>query len=373
MKIINLVLNNFVNDSRVQKTTLSLIKCGYDAQVVALHESGLLEKEVSNGLRVHRISLKSRNWSNHTAIQILKFIEFTCRFIANYRRVDVIHCNDLSALAVGFFTKMIRWKLKLVYDSHEYAINDLPNQSQLSIWSKYYLEKFLILFPQEVITVSNSIAEEYVRLYGIPKPRLVLNCPNFIQQNKNNFFRTQLEIREDQRIFLYQGGLSKGRGIELLLHAFTNFETDENVIVFMGYGPLDSIIQEVAKKSNTIFYYPAVEPSVLLNYTSSADFGISFIEDKCLSYRFCLPNKLFEYLMAGLPVITSNLYEMKKLVESECVGIVATDNSPEGLRVAIASSLEQQYSSVKNNVHMARKKYCWEEQEKILREIYSEI
>ncbi|MBF4328677.1 glycosyltransferase, partial [Vibrio anguillarum] len=116
---------------------------------------------------------------------------------------------------------------------------------------------------------------------------------------------------------------------------------DRNVLVCMGYGPLEALIQEKAHQQSTIFFHPAVTPDVLLNYTSSADYGVSFIEDSCLSYRYCLPNKMFEYLMAGLPVLTSNLFEMKRLVEIEGVGIVAEENTVEGFRKAIELSLNQ--------------------------------
>ena len=84
-----------------------------------------------------------------------------------------------------------------------------------------------------------------------------------------------------------------------------------------------------------IYFHKAVSPDVLLDYTSSADFGISTIEDSCLSYRYCLPNKMFEYLMAGIPVIVSNLYEMKRLVESNMVGTVAKENTSDVLKEAI--------------------------------------
>ncbi|SDJ09742.1 glycosyltransferase [Billgrantia gudaonensis] len=373
MKIVNLVLNNFINDSRVLKTSKTLASHGHEVQVVALHETGLPENEKDGSIRIHRISLVTRNWSKNRVVQAIKFIEFLIRFIINYRRADVLHCNDLNALIIGALCKATRPAISIVYDSHEYAINDKPNQSLCSKKFKYFLERFLIFYADQVITVSDSIAEEYARIYKITKPSLVLNCPKYREQPKCNFFREELGLRSDQTIFLYQGGLSKGRGIELILEAFTGLGSDKNVLVCMGYGPLEILIQRRAKESNTIFFYPAVAPDAILNFTSSADYGISFIEDSCLSYRYCLPNKLFEYLMSGLPVLTSNLYEMKRLVEKEGVGVVAESNTVEGFRKAVMDSLSQDYSSVQENVFEARKKYCWEEQEKIIKEIYDAL
>ena len=235
------------------------------------------------------------------------------------------------------------------------------------------LESVLVKFARSVINVSNSIANEYSRLYDIPKPYLVLNCPPYHEQTKHNLFRERLGIRADQTIFLYQGGLSKGRGIELLLEAFSDLGVDENVLVCMGYGPLECVIQKKANQQKTIYFHPAVSRDVLLNFTNSADYGILFYEDTCLNHRYCSPNKIFEYMMAGLPVLTSNLPEMKRLVETEGVGVVAKDNTVDGFRNAVKASLKQNYCSIQKNVFAARKKYCWEEQEKVLKEIYDAL
>jgi glycosyltransferase involved in cell wall biosynthesis len=94
-------------------------------------------------------------------------------------------------------------------------------------------------------------------------------------------------------------------------------------------------------------------------------------EDTCLNYRYCSPNKILEYLIAGLPVLVSNLYEMKRLVVTEGVGgIVAQENTVEGFKQAVAASLKQNYAMTQEDVFTARKKYCWEEQEKVSKDIY---
>jgi len=373
MKIGNLVFNNSTNDSRVLKTSKTLLNSGHDVCVVALHDTALKEHETISGVSVQRIKLVSRVWSKHRLIQVLKLFEFIGRFVFRYRKLDVLHCNDLLGLFVGFCCKLTRPKIIIVYDSHEFAINDVPNQSARSIKLKKICEGFLIKFSRFVINVSDSIANEYSRLYDIPKPRIVLNCPAYYEQPKCNLFRESLGIRSDQIIFLYQGRLNKGRGIELLLDAFSDLNSDRNVLVCMGYGQLEGLIREKAQQKNTIFFHPAVIPDVLLNYTSSADYGVSFIEDSCLSDRYCLPNKIFEYLMAGLPLLTSNLFEMKRLVEMEAVGIVAEENTINGFRKAVEALLSQDYDAIKKNVFIARKKYCWEEQEKVLNEIYRDL
>ena len=367
-KIANVVLSDFTNDSRVLKISKSLTEFGYGSTVVAMHNSGLLKDEVVQGLKIHRVKLISRPWPKWKPIQFFKYLEFLVKAVITYRKVDIIHCNDLNALPVGLLIKLFGRDKKVVYDCHEYEteVNGLKGFEK-SV--KKWFERKLIRYADVVITVSDSIANDYSCLYGIPKPHLVLNCPPYQEQSKHDFFRETLGIRSNQTIFLYQGGLGKGRGIELLLEAFSDLDSDTNVLVCMGYGPLEDLIRERAKQQRTIYFHLAVSPDVLLSYTSSVDYGILFYEDTCLNHRYCSPNKIFEYMMAGLPVLTSNLFEMKRLVEAEGVGIVAEENTVDGFRQAVHASLQQNYAAIQQNVFSARKKYCWEEQEKVLKEI----
>ncbi|HIC78472.1 MAG TPA: glycosyltransferase, partial [Sulfurovum sp.] len=194
--------------------------------------------------------------------------------------------------------------------------------------------------------------------------------PSFKEVEKKDIFRETFSIDKVQTIFLYQGNLSRGRGVEVVLETFKRLDNKNSVIVFMGYGELKNLILEYQKEHDNIYFHEAVNPNILLNYTSSADFGISMIEDICLSYRYCLPNKMFEYIMAGVPVIVSNLPEMKKLVEKYGVGVVAKENSQEALSEAIilASSLDKAH--VQKRLNSVKSIYNWEEQERVLISLY---
>jgi len=373
-KILNVVLNNFVNDARVFKTSSSLSRKDHDVEIVAVHADGIPESETKYGFTVTRVKVTTKNFPKVRPVQLVKYFEFLVRVFFRYRnRVDVVHCNDLNAMPIGYLLKKFsRNKVKIVYDCHEYE-TERDGTSSFEKKVLKFVEKYLIKFADSVITVSDSIARCYSEDYGIDKPKLVLNCPMLVEQNKYDLFRRILGIRPDQTIFLYQGGLKGGRGIELILEAFSDLESDENVLVCMGYGPLESAIREKASDYKTIFFHPAVSQDVLLDYTSSADYGILFYEDTCLNHRYCSPNKIFEYLMAGLPVLTSNLYEVRRLVESEGVGIVAQENTVASFREAVTDSLKQDYPAIQANVFSARKRYCWEEQEKVLKEVYDNI
>jgi len=367
--VISIVLNNFTNDSRVLKEGLSLQAAGYSVTVVALHENDLAEYEQIQALSVHRVKVKSRGWIKWKPVQLLKYLEFVIRVIFRYRnQVGYVHCNDLNALPIGYLLKKLsKREVKVIYDCHEYETERDGMSSGVKKILKFF-ERRLIMYADAVITVSDAIANCYSQDYGIRKPSLVLNCPNYQSIGDNDIFRNELGIPQDKKVFLYQGGLKSGRGIELLVEAFKQSRREDCVIVFMGFGPLEQFIQE--QQCSAIFFYPAVSPSILLNYTASADYGVSFIEDTCLSYRYCLPNKMFEYLMAGLPVLTSNLREMKQLVETHNLGVVADDNTVEGFVNALSASLEMDYQQVRSNVEKVKKEFCWEEQEKVLLDVY---
>lgn len=373
-KVVNVVLNNFVNDARVFKTTSSLSRNDHDVEIVAVHADGIPESEAKYGFKVTRVKVTTKNFPKVKPVQLVKYFEFLVRVFFRYRnRVDIVHCNDLNAMPIGYLLKKFsRNKVKIVYDCHEYE-TERDGMSSFEKKVLKFFEKYLIKFADSVMTVSDSIARCYSEDYGIDKPKLVLNCPMSVKLNKHDLLRGTLGIRPDQTIFLYQGGLKGGRGIELILEAFSDLESDENVLVCMGYGPLEGTIKEKACAHNTIFFHPAVSQDVLLSYTSSADYGILFYEDTCLNHRYCSPNKIFEYLMAGLPVLTSNLFEIRRLVESEGVGIVAQENTIESFREAVVDSLNQDYDVIQANVFNARKKYCWQEQEKVLKEVYDNI
>jgi glycosyltransferase involved in cell wall biosynthesis len=373
-KVTSIVLNNFKNDSRVLKEAISLQNVGYRVKVVALHEDTLKEFDSVEKISVRRIKLKSKEWSKKRFIQLIKYFEFIYRVVIGYKDSDILHCNDLNSLPIGVIVKKFFNKnVKIVYDAHEYEINDRPNESQYSIKIKYFFEKRLIKYADRVITVSDGIAKEYVKLYDIEKPALVLNTPPYKSIEKKSIFRKTFNISEEKTIFLYQGGLSGGRGIEILLETFKRMDNSKSVIVFMGYGVLENIIVESSKEYKNIYYHPAVSPDILLDYTSSADFGILFYENNCLNHYLCSPNKMFEYLMAEIPVIVSNLYEMRRLIEDNSIGIVAKANTPKGLDIAIKEAIELDREELHNNIQRVKTIYNWEEQERVLLKVYEDL
>ncbi len=369
--VITIVLNNFVYDSRVLRESISLKKAGYDIQIVAVLTENLPERERIHDISVHRIHLKTRKLPKYKIFQLLKYIEFTYKFSKEYRKTNILHCNDLETLPIGVFLKIfINRRLKIVYDAHEFETERKPNQKKIVKKFLTLFEKILIKYADKVITVSESIANEYTRRYRIEKPALVLNCPVQSVHKSKNIFREIFHLPERTKIFLYQGGLMKRRGIEKIIETFKVINDMNKVVVFMGYGPLAKEIRYDSAYLRNIFLHPPVSPELLLEYTASADYGLMFINNDTLSYYYCLPNKFFEYIMAGLPVIASDLYEIRKIIEKYHIGLVITENSACEIARTINELDKIDTDKMRDNVKKVSKIYNWNNQEKTLINIY---
>ena len=370
-KVLFILRNHFTNDARVLKEARSLTNAGYHITIFCLWDNGLKRNETLDGIEIKRIARLPQN-SPSVVQKITSLISFSLQcLLRGSFRYDIIHCHDLDTLPIATFIKCFKPKTRLIYDAHEY---ETERAHIKGIVKRLYqvTERFFIRYANAVIAVSNSIADEYERLYHIPKPYLILNCPPYQKIEKHDLFRKRFSIRSDQMIFLYQGGLMEHRGIEMTLEAFKNVTDGNKVIVFMGYGSLENMIKQAASEYNTIFYHEAVNQNVLLQHTASADVGLMLIENTSLSYYYCAPNKFYEYSMAGLPVIISNLYDMRRLVEKYDNGLIVEQNNMSRLLDVITHLTHDEIKHMQRNIPEITKKYNWEQQEKILLDIYGQ-
>jgi glycosyltransferase involved in cell wall biosynthesis len=376
--VLSIVFNELTNDNRVINQAVSLQKNGYSVTLLGIQiDKSLPLNEVVNGVNIIRVPLTYRN----PLIYRIPFLLFYYRNISLFfiflkialSNFDIIHCHDLNTLQFGVRAKIFKpRKLKLIYDAHEYE----TQRNGLHGWQWTYVklkERFLIKFCDRVITVSPTIADEYVRLYGIEKPEVILNCPILRTEEiiKKNLFREYFGIPLSKKIFLYQGYLYPGRGIEVILEAFNQLNLSDGVLVFMGEGTLADKIKKHEKYGKSVFIHPFVSGEVLLGYTSSADCGIAFIEDISLSDRYCLPNKLFEYIAAGIPVVSSGLPDLKKFINTYEVGTVSDSSDVKGFIQAFNNLPNLDSSELAENILKTRALFNWGTQEKILLELYA--
>ena len=374
MNNLHISLNNLTHASRVLKETKSLVSHGRVDYVymAGMWDPGLPEREIVDDKReINRIPLSSRGLPPNLFFQLIKYLELMFRLLFRYRKhnIAMVNCHCLSSLPVGVLMKFF-YGARLVFDAHELETERNGLHGVRKKLSKV-LERLIIRFADLTIVVGPAIADHYQKKYGRERPAVVMNCPHYKEVPRQDLFRENLNISPDQKIFLYQGNLLKGRGIEKICEAFASLPENDNVVVIMGYGVLEGYIREIAEKSPNVFFHPAVPPDVVLNYTASADVGMCLIEPVCLSYYYSLPNKLFEYMMVGLPLIVLNSYEQEKLVAGEDLGLVLEELTVEEIQKAIKAIKSRDY--YQENIKRMASVYNWEEQEKIMIDAYDKM
>lgn len=376
MKNIHIIMNDLTGANRILKQIRSLA----DAQVftkyyiIALsNKSSLVKEDIDSNITVIRIELKTKKLPKSLIFQIIKYVELSLKaiFILYKIKPNVVNAHSISVLPIASLAKAII-NCKLIYDPHELeternGLNGFKKQVSKII------EKYLIKYVDLTFVVSESISDWYSQEYKIIKPLVIMNSPKYRECKKENLFRQQLNISEDQKILLYQGALSKGRGIEQLIAAFSKRINQQLVIIFMGYGELEELIINAANSHNNIFFYPAVSTDIVLEYTSSADIGINLGQNVCLSYDYSMPNKLFEYAMSGLPIVVSNLKEMSECIINNNMGTVIYYNSPENINKSLDDFLMLDHSLFKTNAHKFANKNSWEIQETKMIKAYNSL
>jgi glycosyltransferase involved in cell wall biosynthesis len=299
----------------------------------------------------------------------LFYFEYNVRlfFCLLFLKIDVFVANDLDTLLANYLASRIKRK-PLIYDSHEYftEVPELVNRPRVkAIWEK--IEKALVPKVNAAYTVCESIAEVYRTKYGVDF-KVVRNLP----------LRATTEsiadrISNSPKVILYQGALNLGRGLEDTIKAMHFIEGAEFWLA--GDGDLTQNLKDLVKElklESKVKFLGRLPFQELVEVTRKADLGISLEEDLGLNYRFALPNKLFDYIQAGVPVLVSDLPEMKRVVETFCIGdIVETHQRPK-LAKSILSALfdEQKRTEWLKNIPEAARELCWENEEKVLNEIF---
>lgn len=371
-KVVLIIHNPFTNDSRIMKQARSLVNAGFSVEVLALYAEGLALFEEKEGYRVRRI----KRWTNRIPgirfIPFLRYAEFLWKVSRWYKDYDLMQCNDLETLPIAWLAKKWNKNIKVIYDAHEWEIDQVWMKSWMKKPAKL-LEKILLPIANQVITVSDGIADLYNKVYGIEIPKVVLNCPHTVLNDKNNTFRETFNIASNSIIFLYQGGLSKGRNIEELLDAFSRYNKEDKSLVFLGYGDLQDYVKKKADENENIYFHPAVSPNELSKFTSSADIGLVTIPNLCLSFYHCFPNKFFEYINYGLPVIVNNLPEMTRVVNEYGIGEIINDVTVDELIPVIENMTWDKIEHFKKSLPQVAAKYNWEQQEKVYLQAYRQL
>ncbi len=359
------VTNDIATDQRINRIARSLLRLDADVTAVGRKRKNSL-RLTNTGVRFRRFRLIFNKGPLFYACYNIRLF-----FYLLFHRFDLLVANDLDTLPASFLISRIK-KTVLVYDSHEYftEVPELVNRIFVKrIWER--LERWMLPKILHSYTVCNSIAEIYNQKYGI-KMIAIRNFPYCHQGYPGSESKKPVH----EKIIVYQGSVNKGRGLELVISSMQYLNDVSFWII--GDGDILNDLKILVRKSDLeskVLFKERMLPGELIHDTVQADIGISLEENLGLNYYYALPNKLFDYINANVPVLVSDFPEMGSLVRKYDIGIATLTSDPHELATIIQTMLHDSVKirRWKNNLRKAASELCWESEEKKLLDFYRGI
>jgi glycosyltransferase involved in cell wall biosynthesis len=327
LRVAYFILNNFDFDTRARLEVETLRGMGLQVEVIATAGGSL---DNFQGAPIHRVP----QWRDPT--RKFRFAQYNCLAAAIGAKIkaDIYHAVDLDTLLAAFLASR-RNRAPIIYEARELytELEALSGRTAVkNAWAA--LERRLIRRVSRVVTINDSIAEELSRRYGIAKPPVIRNVAPLPESLEPVDLHTTFDIPRDWRVLVYQGVLRRGQGLAFALEVMRHAE--KMVLIFIGDGVIKPELMERAAAlglTEKVRFAGRVESEKLLNYTAGADSGLLLMEDVALNNRLALPQKLFQYLVAGVPQIVSPMPEIASFVGREKTGIVVSlDNAEQAAR-----------------------------------------
>ena len=363
-KVIVSVTNDLVSDQRVHKVCITLSAMGFEVLLVGrkLPGSPPLEERAYKTKRLRLLFTKGPLF--YACFNLRLFI------LLLFRSFDLLVANDLDTLLANHLAAGMKSK-PLVYDTHEYftEVPELQGRKAKKVWE--FIEARIFPGLKDVITVNDSIAQLYQQKYGI-KVNVVRNMPRKRTDFKS-LSRSELGIPEEKRLIILQGaGINIQRGAEEAVLAMKY--VDNAILLIVGGGdvlPRLKKMQKTEDLEDKLRFYPRQSIDKLYAFTSLADIGLSLDKDTNLNYRYSLPNKIFDYIQCGTPVLASGLPEVRRIIEGYDVGMITESHRPEDIARQMQYMLQHDYKKLKReNLRKAAAVLVWENEEEVLHEIY---
>lgn len=366
-RVIISVINDLVTDQRVDKTAGVLVDLGFEVLMVGRRKTDS-PRMPERAYEVIRMRLL---WEKGP----LFYAEYNIRlfFLLLSRPAELLVSNDLDTLLPNYLVHKIK-RIPIVYDSHEYftATPELVERPKVQrIWK--WIEKSIVPKLKSCITVNESIANLFEQEYHVPF-RIVRNIP---RQHQNSEIppRSVLGLPENKKIVLLQGsGINVQRGAE---EAVESMQYIDNVLLLIiGGGDVLPLLKKMVNElslQTKVMFVSRQTPENLAGYTSNADIGLTIDKDTNINYRFSLPNKLFDYIYAGVPVLATPLVELKNIIQKYEIGEFIENHDPKHIAKTIKKMLtdENQLSIYKANTRKAADELNWEIEKKTLLEIFA--
>jgi len=368
-KAIVSVINDLVTDQRVNRTCLTLTERGYDVILVG--------RVLKNSL-----PMPPRTYAHHRMrLLFLKgvpfFIEFKIRLFLYllFHKADLLFSNDLDTLFPNYVISKLK-RIPIIYDSHEY-FTGVPELAETPVKRKVWksLEKMIIPRLKFMFTVNDSIAKLYHDEFGI-NVMVMRNLP-IKKTLPIKLTRESLGLPPDVNIILLQGaGININRGAEEAIEAMAHL--NNCLLLIIGGGDAVEDLKKLSTESNLtekVRFISKLPFEELMQYTIHADIGLSVDKDTNINYRYSLPNKLFDYIQAEVPVLASPLVEVKKIIDTYQVGVCIESHNPEEIASKIKYMLadKSRWLAWKNNAAKAREILCWDNEKKVLLEVLEKL
>lgn len=355
------VINDLVTDSRVQKTCAVLTEAGYDVLVIG--------RKLPDSLPLPQWNYKAMRMNLLFKTGPLFYFFFNLRlfFKLLFTKADLLFANDLDTLWPNYAVSKLK-RITLIYDSHELfcEVPELMNAPmKKKIWEN--IEGRIVPKLRYCLTVNQSIATIFQKKYKVPF-EVIRNIPQPFEIVRAG--RVKLELPLDKKIILLQGaGINVDRGAEELVEAMN--EVEGALLLIIGGGDVWTKLEGMISSrnlGNKIRLIKKLPKSELMQYTAEADLGMSIDKNSNLNYYNSLPNKIFDYLQAGVPVLCSPLPELKKVIELYDSGWFIDSHDPKELAKKINEILHSDELSRKRaNALKTSEEMSWKkEKEKYL-------
>ncbi|PCI10184.1 MAG: glycosyl transferase group 1 [Flavobacteriaceae bacterium] len=356
-KVFVAVTNDVSTDQRVHKVCTYLIEKNFEVEVY-----GRVLPDTFKVNRDYKIIRKQHLFNNN----FLFYAEFNIRlfFYLLFRKFDYILSNDLDTLSACYLASKLK-RTELVYDSHEYFTETPELQGRKFVQGFWkFIESRILPRLQKMIAVSQPIVDVYHNKYKIDV-KLLRNLPNLNRE----VVTESVSFPTKNKVILYQGVLNPGRGIKPMIDALHHLKNIDLVII--GFGKVkDDLISYVKEQGleRRVHFLGRIAYEKLPNYSKIADVGMVLEEPLGKSFEFSLPNKLFDFIHSGLPIIASPLVEVKKIIEKYEVGLVIDNYNPEHIASVIKKLIydKELRVEIKNNQEKCKKELSWESNIKVL-------
>lgn len=367
-RVVVSVISDLVTDQRVHRV------CSF------LHENGfevsLIGRKLKKSLPVENRDYTVKRIRSHFDKGVLKYAEFDLKlfFKILFKKADLFLSNDLDTLVPNFIISRLRGK-KLVYDTHEYftGMPELQKKPfKKRIWKT--VEKFILPKLKHAYTVSQSVADQYEKDYGIHL-KVVRNTPVLTEQAPET---SEKIFPEEKKVLLLQGsGINMDRGAEELIGSM-KLLPEKFLLVLIGGGEAWKDLKKLPPEygiENKVRFIEKLPPEELKKYTRGAYLGFSLDKPTNPNYCLSLPNKLFDYIHASLPVIASEIKEVKKIVDHYKVGAIISEVTPEAIAktILMIDDDPDQYKIWKENTSKAAWDLCWQNEQIALKEIFEVV